>query len=119
MHSRKKRTSLNFTTNARHYAPDYIGHICNIEILCPCDLETAGLIWTINDRKEPGHRRNKGQGLEATLNCAIKNGCRVVSPSNVINRSATVQEREAAKRILKMNSLFSRDKGTQAVQKST
>ena len=74
---------------------------------------TCRLLWTINDQKEPGHRCSEDQGLEATINCAIKNDCKDFSPSNVINRSATVQEREAAKKNLKDEPfIFSRDKGT-------
>ena len=59
------------------------------------------MIWTINEQEESGHRRSEDQGLEATMNCAVKNDCKVFSPVNVINRSATVQERETAQKNLK------------------
>ena len=59
------------------------------------------MIWTINEQEESGHRRSEDQGLEATMNCAVKNDCKVFSPINVINRSATVQERETAQKNLK------------------
>ena len=90
----KLTASLNFTTNARHYAPDIIGHTANIETLRGWDKHALKLLWTTNESSLPGHCRLQYQCLEATMNCAVKNDVKIFTPSNVITRAAIVQNRE-------------------------
>ena len=93
-----------------HYGPDTVGHIRNIERMRPREKTSTKFTWTENQRKEPGHRRPQDQALEAGMNCSVKNDFKVGTPTNVINRSATVQERSNTESNLKQELGISKGK---------
>ena len=92
---------FNFTNRASHYGPNTVGHIQNILRMRPHENEVSCSLWTENQRTELGHRRPQDQALEAGMSCSVKNDFRVGTPTNVINRAATVQERSVTEQNLK------------------